>query len=271
MCSPFCGPMLHSGRRALPRCGARSAHPTSRASSGDRQTDAAVPVELETDRASGSTRHDGGCERPPRSPRDAAEDLLGLQVVVDHGSDHVHERLRRTPAESVPDLRRVAPEFERVRGPEVPRVGAQSFHAVGQRGPAERRDGEVSDAVRLAGRHHVVIGHVGLPDQPERVPYLFEALKGSNGPIIAASDYVKALPDQLAPWLRDRLVSLGTDGFGRSDNRKHLRRFFENDAESIAAAALSKLVRDGKFDGKKARKAMQELGLDPEQKYSAIS
>ena len=81
------------------------------------------------------------------------------------------------------------------------------------------------------------------PDQPERVPYLFQALKGSDGPIVAASDYIKSLPDQLAPWLKDRLVSLGTDGFGRSDNRKHLRRFFENDGESIAAAALSRLAR----------------------------
>jgi pyruvate dehydrogenase E1 component len=109
------------------------------------------------------------------------------------------------------------------------------------------------------------------PDQPERTPYLIEALQGSEGPIIASSDYIKSLPDQLAPWLRDRLVSLGTDGFGRSDNRKHLRRFFENDAESVVAATLSKLARDGKFDAAKARAAMDELGLDPAKKYSAVS
>ena len=100
---------------------------------------------------------------------------------------------------------------------------------------------------------------------------MIEALKGSEGPIVAASDYIKALPDQLAPWLRERLVSLGTDGFGRSDNRKHLRRFFENDAESIVAATLSKLARDGKFDVAKAKQAMAELGLDPAKKYSAVS
>jgi len=109
------------------------------------------------------------------------------------------------------------------------------------------------------------------PDQPERVPYLTQALSGAEGPIIASSDYVKALPDQLSPWLRERLVSLGTDGFGRSDNRKHLRRFFENDAESIAAAALSKLARDGKFDAVRAREAMAELGLDAEKRYAAVS
>jgi pyruvate dehydrogenase E1 component len=82
---------------------------------------------------------------------------------------------------------------------------------------------------------------------------------------------MKALPDQLAPWLRDRLVSLGTDGFGRSENRKYLRRFFENDAESITAAALTKLAREGKFDAAKAKQAMQELGLDAGKKYAAVS
>jgi pyruvate dehydrogenase E1 component len=57
---------------------------------------------------------------------------------------------------------------------------------------------------------------------------------------------------------------LGTDGFGRSDNREHLRRHFEVNAESVVAATLSKLARDGKFDAKKAQKAMAELGVDTE-------
>ena len=86
------------------------------------------------------------------------------------------------------------------------------------------------------------------PDQPERTPYLLEALKGSDGPIIAASDYMKVVADQIAPWLPGRMETLGTDGFGRSDNREYLRRHFEINAESIAAAALSRLARDGKFD-----------------------
>jgi len=72
------------------------------------------------------------------------------------------------------------------------------------------------------------------------------------------------VPDQLAPWLKDRLVTLGTDGFGRSDNREYLRRHFEINAESIVAATLSKLARDGKFDAKRAQKAFEELGLDTE-------
>jgi pyruvate dehydrogenase E1 component len=102
------------------------------------------------------------------------------------------------------------------------------------------------------------------PDQPARTPYIVEALKGAEGPIVAASDYMKVLADQLAPWLPGRLVTLGTDGYGRSDNREYLRKHFENNAESIAAAALSRLARDGQFDPAQAKAAFAELGVDPE-------
>ncbi|HTD54938.1 MAG TPA: hypothetical protein VK670_06125, partial [Silvibacterium sp.] len=102
------------------------------------------------------------------------------------------------------------------------------------------------------------------PTEPAKTPYILTALNGAKGPIIAASDYMKSVPDQLAPWLLTRLVSLGTDGFGRSDNREHLRRFFEVDAESIAAATLSKLARDGKIDAGKAQAGLLELGIDTE-------
>ncbi len=102
------------------------------------------------------------------------------------------------------------------------------------------------------------------PDQPERKAYIEQVLSSSNLPIIAATDYMKIVPDQLAPWLTGRLVSLGTDGFGRSDNREHLRRHFEVDAASIVAATLSRLARDGKFDAGQARAAMAELGINTE-------
>jgi pyruvate dehydrogenase E1 component len=102
------------------------------------------------------------------------------------------------------------------------------------------------------------------PAEAEKTPYIVSALSKAKGPIIAATDYMKALPDLLAPWLTGRLLSLGTDGFGRSDNREHLRRHFEVNAESVVAATLSKLARDGKFDAKKAQKAMAELGVDTE-------
>jgi pyruvate dehydrogenase E1 component len=102
------------------------------------------------------------------------------------------------------------------------------------------------------------------PDQPRRRAYIEQVLDGHDGPIVSASEYMKALADQLAPWLPGRLETLGTDGFGRSDNRQHLRRFFETDAEHIAAAALSKLSRCNRFDGGRAASAIRELGLDPE-------
>jgi pyruvate dehydrogenase E1 component len=102
------------------------------------------------------------------------------------------------------------------------------------------------------------------PAEAEKAPYVVSVLAKAKGPIIAATDYMKAVPDQLAPWLTTRLVSLGTDGFGRSDNREHLRRHFEVNAESVVAATLSKLAREGKFDAKKAQKAFGELGVDAE-------
>ena len=102
------------------------------------------------------------------------------------------------------------------------------------------------------------------PAEAEKTPYILSALNGAKGPIIATSDYMKSVPDQLAPWLLNRLVSLGTDGFGRSDNREHLRSHFEVNAESIVAATLSKLARDGKFDAAKAQKAIADLGINPD-------
>jgi len=102
------------------------------------------------------------------------------------------------------------------------------------------------------------------PTEPERKPHLMEALAGVEGPIIASTDYMKVVADQIAPWLPGRLVSLGTDGFGRSENREHLRKHFENGAEAIAAAAISRLAREGKFDGNRAAEAIRELGLNPE-------
>jgi len=102
------------------------------------------------------------------------------------------------------------------------------------------------------------------PAEPEKRPYILTALDGSEGPIVAASDFMKVVPDQLSPWLLGRLVTLGTDGFGRSDNREHLRRHFEVNAESIVGAALSRLAREGKFDAALARQAFEELGVNTE-------
>src|SRR3984957_18903749 len=79
------------------------------------------------------------------------------------------------------------------------------------------------------------------PAGKQHTPYIVEALGNPQGPVIAASDYMKSLPDGLSPWLGSRLVSLGTDGFGRSDNRAHLRRRFERSAGRLARAPASRL------------------------------
>jgi len=107
------------------------------------------------------------------------------------------------------------------------------------------------------------------PAEPRRVPYVLKALEGSQGPIIASSDYMKIVPDQLAQWLPGRLNSLGTDGFGRSESREHLRRHFEISAEAIVQATLSALAREGKIDAKVAAVAVGEMGFDPERKDPA--
>ncbi len=99
------------------------------------------------------------------------------------------------------------------------------------------------------------------PAEPARTPYIVKALEGAEGPVVAASDYMKAVADQVAPWLAGRLESLGTDGFGRSDNREYLRMHFEVNAESIAVTALSRLARDGRFDPAKAAESFAELGV----------
>ncbi len=107
------------------------------------------------------------------------------------------------------------------------------------------------------------------PAEPERKSYVAKLLDGTKGPIIAASDYMKSVPDGLSPWLGQRLVALGTDGFGRSDNREHLRRHFEVSAEAIVGATLSRLAREGSFKAKDAVKALKDLGLDVEAKDPA--
>ncbi len=109
------------------------------------------------------------------------------------------------------------------------------------------------------------------PREPEQKPYIMQVMDGTVGPIVASTDFMKIIPDQLAPWLGGRLVSLGTDGFGRSDNREHLRGHFEINAASIVAATLSRLVREGKFDAEQAARAMIELGLDTQAKDPAMA
>ncbi|MBN1517347.1 pyruvate dehydrogenase (acetyl-transferring), homodimeric type [Candidatus Sumerlaeota bacterium] len=102
------------------------------------------------------------------------------------------------------------------------------------------------------------------PAKNPKVSYLEKTLEKVEGPFIAASDYMKLVADQISPWIPGRYAVLGTDGFGRSDTRPALRRFFEVDAESIVVAALYELSKDGVIDTKVVAKAIQDFNIDPD-------
>jgi pyruvate dehydrogenase E1 component len=102
------------------------------------------------------------------------------------------------------------------------------------------------------------------PDKPARLPYVSEILGPDGGPAVLATDWMKALPDMVARWLPAGSVSLGTDGFGRSDTREALRAFFQIDPPAIAAAAVSSLARTGTLPAKRAVAALRDLGIDPD-------
>jgi pyruvate dehydrogenase E1 component len=103
------------------------------------------------------------------------------------------------------------------------------------------------------------------PAKKPRTAYLTKALESSNGGVfVAASDYVKALPESVSRWVPGRLVSLGTDGFGRSESRDALRDFFEVDYRHIALAALTGLAREGRLEFKEVEKARKRLKIDSE-------
>jgi pyruvate dehydrogenase E1 component len=103
------------------------------------------------------------------------------------------------------------------------------------------------------------------PDAERRVPYVVEQLGGTEGPILAATDYMKAVPHMVAPWLADRQFTvLGTDGFGRSDTREALRAHFEVSPEHIAYGTLHGLCLTDQGSREELQRAIGELGIDPE-------
>ena len=113
------------------------------------------------------------------------------------------------------------------------------------------------DAVE-AERNHLL--HPGAVERP----WIETVLDQEKGVFVAASDYMKVLPATVARWVPGRLHMLGTDGFGRSDSRERLRDFFEVDHRYIALAALHELALDGDLDMEVARKAITDLGIDPD-------
>ncbi|MFI5200714.1 MAG: transketolase-like TK C-terminal-containing protein, partial [Candidatus Limnocylindrales bacterium] len=102
------------------------------------------------------------------------------------------------------------------------------------------------------------------PAEPARTPYVGQVLGPEGGPVVIATDWLKAVPDLVARWLPRDYVSLGTEGFGRSDTRENLRALFEIDPPAIAAATLSALARCGGLTEERAATGIRELGLDPD-------
>jgi pyruvate dehydrogenase E1 component len=113
-----------------------------------------------------------------------------------------------------------------------------------------RRDGLETD------RHNL------LNPKDKRTSYITKKLDGAKGPVIAVSDYMRAVQDQISPWVQQPFYSLGTDGFGLSDTRGALRRHFNVDAESIAVAVLQQLSNQGDIKQSIVTKAMEKYRID---------
>ena len=109
------------------------------------------------------------------------------------------------------------------------------------------------------------------PGETPRVPFITQVTKDAPGVFVAASDYVKTLPESVSQWLPRPLVALGTDGFGRSEGRASLRDFFEVDAKHIVLATLTGLLREGQITADCVQTAVKELGINPEKPNPAVS
>ncbi|MFA5565836.1 MAG: pyruvate dehydrogenase (acetyl-transferring), homodimeric type [Acidimicrobiia bacterium] len=102
------------------------------------------------------------------------------------------------------------------------------------------------------------------PAAAPRQPRVTQLLSGRGGPVVAVTDYMKMVPDQIARWVPRTFLSLGTDGFGRSDNRASLRRFFEVDTAHVVLGVLTGLLREGTIEATVVEDAIRRYGIDPE-------
>ena len=102
------------------------------------------------------------------------------------------------------------------------------------------------------------------PGESTKVPFVTRQLEGTLGPVIAVTDYMRTVPDQISRWVPRSYTSLGTDGYGRSDTREALREFFETDANHVVVATLSALARDQRIDPGVVREAIERFGIDPD-------
>ena len=102
------------------------------------------------------------------------------------------------------------------------------------------------------------------PTQPRRKSYIESCLEGHDGPVVASTDYIRAYADQVRAYIPRRYITLGTDGFGRSDYRVNLRRFFEVNRYYVAVAALKALAEEGQIKAEQVEAAIKKYGLDTE-------
>ncbi|HTW09255.1 MAG TPA: pyruvate dehydrogenase (acetyl-transferring), homodimeric type, partial [Acidimicrobiales bacterium] len=102
------------------------------------------------------------------------------------------------------------------------------------------------------------------PSEPPRTPYVTEALSQAEGPVVAVTDFMKTVPDQVARWVPAPFIPLGTDGFGRSDTRAALRRYFETDAAHVVVATLDGLRQAGEGKAEEVEDALRRYGIDPD-------
>jgi pyruvate dehydrogenase E1 component len=102
------------------------------------------------------------------------------------------------------------------------------------------------------------------PEHTRRMPYVEKCLKDGSGPVVASTDYIRAYADQIRPFVPRHYITLGTDGFGRSDSREKLRHFFEVDRYYVAIAALKALADEGGLPAAKVAEAIKKYGIDPE-------
>ena len=99
------------------------------------------------------------------------------------------------------------------------------------------------------------------PDEPTPTPYVTRSSRDAPGPVVAVSDYMRAVQDQIRPWVPGDFATLGTDGFGFSDTRAAARRFFNIDAPSIVTQTLSRLAAMGQVDADLPRRALDKYRL----------
>jgi pyruvate dehydrogenase E1 component len=109
------------------------------------------------------------------------------------------------------------------------------------------------------------------PGNKPVVPYVSQCLANAPGVLVAATDYLKTLPNMISKWMPRRLATLGTDGFGRSEGRSSLREFFEVDSRFITLATLHELFQEGQIERSVVEKAIKELGIDPDKPNPVIS